>query len=199
MSARVVKLLGHFEPLNYQKNAVLHVNDTKSTISMEQIKENWDKFVGKDIGTSSWKQINQSYIDLFGKVIFVPTDNTSHGKGGGQTKGAPFAKPVIQGFYVLSLLDIFLTEVTKTKPDAFSTKYIISRINYGFNKVRFIAPAYVDGKLRGTFKLKNVEYGKTKNYLRCEWNATIQAKNKDAKEISTVCVAEFVVMLVYSV
>ena len=66
-------------------------------------------------------------------------------------QNSPFGKTIAHGFLVLSFASKFALDVLP------QIKKNEIRINYGFNKVRFINPVEVDSNIRGNFILKNTE------------------------------------------
>ncbi len=99
--------------------------------------------VGQDIGTSDWLVVDQHRIDLFAQATgdhqWIHTDPERAAAG-------PFGATVAHGFLTLSLL-----------PALFETGFAIDDlrmgVNYGLNRVRFMAPVRVGSRLRGHFKL----------------------------------------------
>eukprot|EP01084_Bolivina_argentea_P125273 221971_1 len=191
MSRRVGKIVQHLEQSNKTLNGT--VNGTHS-MTQKQIKQSMDLLVGTELGISSWFAINQTDVDLFHKASLSPNYNYIHFKDAGK-KGSPFGKPIVQGAFVLSLIDHMVTEVATKKFKKYNS---VAGINYGYNKIRFIAPVFVGSKLRGIIKLKSVQYGNKHNSLRFVYDITIEAQNKDTSKMSNVCIAEFVSMVVYS-
>jgi acyl dehydratase len=103
--------------------------------------------VGESIGTSDWLVVDQERIDRFadatGDHQWIHVDPERAGKG-------PYGKPIAHGFLTLSLLPAFF----KT---AFEIRGSRMGVNYGLNKVRFIAPVPVGSRLRAHFKLASWE------------------------------------------
>jgi acyl dehydratase len=104
--------------------------------------------IGSEIGVSDWILVDQARIDAFAEVtedrqfIHVDPEAAAH---------TPFGGTVAHGFLTLSLLSRMAAEVMLV-PDTFRMG-----VNYGFDKVRFIAPVRSGKRVRGRFVLSRVE------------------------------------------
>lgn len=102
--------------------------------------------VGTDLGVSDWMTIEQERIDLFADAtgdhqwIHVDADKAAQG---------PYGHTIAHGFLTLSLLVPLANEAT-------SVGGIRMGINYGLNKVRFITPVPVGGRIRARVHLDAV-------------------------------------------
>ncbi|HTX47604.1 MAG TPA: MaoC family dehydratase [Solirubrobacteraceae bacterium] len=110
---------------------------------IDEIKAN----VGKELGVSDWYEVTQEEINQFADVtgdhqwIHVDTE---------RAKETPFGGTIAHGYYVLSLAPRFTYELFSFEGFAFA-------LNYGLNKVRFVSPMPVGGKLRMRAVLGSVE------------------------------------------
>jgi len=99
--------------------------------------------VGESIGTSEWLLIDQQRVNLFADAtgdhqwIHVDVERATAG---------PFGGPIAHGFLTLSLLPAFFAT-------AFEIRETKSGLNYGLDKVRFVAPVPVGSRLRAHFRL----------------------------------------------
>ena len=104
--------------------------------------------VGSEIGVSPWIEIDQDAINAFAEVTgdhqFIHVDP----EAAAQT---PFGGTIAHGFLTLSLLSQ-MAAPTILVPD--TTRMVV---NYGFEKVRFIAPVRSGKRVRGRFTLASVE------------------------------------------
>jgi acyl dehydratase len=104
--------------------------------------------VGTEIGVSGWIEIDQQRIDTFADVTedhqFIHVDPET-------AKQTPFGGTVAHGFLTLSLLSRMAADVMHV-PD--TTRMAV---NYGFEKVRFIAPVRSGKRVRGRFTLASIE------------------------------------------
>src|SRR5918992_6065555 len=95
--------------------------------SIEDIK--WR--VGQEVGVSGWILIDQARIDAFAEITedpqFIHIDPEAAAK-------TPFGGTIAHGFLTLSLLSRMAADAM-LRPET-----IRMGVNYGFEKVRFIAP-----------------------------------------------------------
>ena len=134
------------------------------------------ELVGQDIGSSDWLLIDQARINLFAEAtgdhqwIHVDPERAQSG---------PFGTTVAHGFLTLSLLPLLFEQ-------GFAIDDVKMGINYGLNKVRFIAPVRVGSRLRGRFALKSWEPLEGGAQLVVESTIELEGSAKPA------CVAESV-------
>jgi acyl dehydratase len=104
--------------------------------------------IGTVIGTSDWITIDQARIDAFAEVTedrqFIHVDPRA-------AADSMFGGTIAHGFLTLSLMSRMAADVMLV-PD--NVKMVV---NYGFNKVRFLAPVPVGSRVRGIFTLANLE------------------------------------------
>jgi acyl dehydratase len=112
--------------------------------SIEDIKAR----VGSEVGVSDWIQIDQSRIDSFAEVTedpqFIHIDPVAAAK-------TPFGGTVAHGFLTLSLLSRMAADAM-LRPEA-----VRMGVNYGFERVRFMAPVRSGKRVRGRFTLLRFE------------------------------------------
>ncbi|MDQ3140333.1 MAG: MaoC family dehydratase [Pseudomonadota bacterium] len=103
--------------------------------------------VGREIGVSPWIDVPQTSIDNFADVTgdhqFIHVD----AEAAAQT---PFGGTIAHGFLTLSLLSQMGATAMRI-PD--TAKMVV---NYGFDKVRFIAPVKSGARVRGRFTLSDI-------------------------------------------
>jgi acyl dehydratase len=106
--------------------------------------------VGAELGTSSWIEIDQEMIDKFADLTrdryFIHVDPA-------RAAATQFGGTIAHGFLTLSMLSCMAYEAV---PAVAGTK---TQVNYGFNRLRFIAPVPVNARIRGRFLLKSFEIG----------------------------------------
>ena len=104
--------------------------------------------IGTEIGVSDWILVDQKAIDTFADVTgdhqFIHVDPVAAAQ-------TPFGGTVAHGFLTLSLLSQMAAGVMLIPPT------IKMAVNYGFEKVRFIAPVRSGKRVRGRFTLVSVE------------------------------------------
>lgn len=102
--------------------------------------DNIDAFVGKQIGISDWLEIDQKRVDAFAEA--TNDHNPLHVDPDWARQNGPFGGPVAHGFLTLSLLSWFAYQA-KLQPAG-----VEFGVNYGFERVRFMAPVRVGDRIR---------------------------------------------------
>jgi acyl dehydratase len=128
--------------------------------------------IGNEIGVSGWLTMDQQRIDEFAKSTedrqFIHVDP----QAAAQT---PFGTTIAHGFLSLSMLSRMAAEVMLI-PD--STRMAV---NYGLDRVRFIAPVRSGKRIRGRFRLDSVEEkGPGQLLLRHTVTVEIEGEEKPA-------------------
>ena len=144
----------------------------------------YKKKIGQKFGPTDWIQITQNKIDEFAHLTqdpqFIHIDPIK------AKQNSPFGKTIAHGFLVLSFASKFALDVLP------QIKKNEIRINYGFNKVRFIHPVEVNSNIRGNFILKNTEKKNELSIINTyEVSIEIQTKKKPA------IVAEWIILNQY--
>ena len=131
---------------------------------------------GAEFGPSSWTDVSQERIDAFAEAtgdhqwIHVDPERAAQG---------PFGTTIGHGYLTLSLLPAMSYEVVPRQEGGMA-------VNYGLNKVRFPAPVPSGSKVRGTFRVIDVEEADWG--FQATMTATIEREGGD----KPVCVAELV-------
>ena len=134
--------------------------------------------VGQEVAVSDWITITQQQVNLFAQAtgdhqwIHVDPEKAAAG---------PFGGAIAHGFLTLSLLPRFFE---------LSMEVIDCRmgVNYGLNKVRFMAPVPVGSRLRARMKLLSAEPIDGSG-LQMAWEVTVEREGA----AKPVCVAESLV------
>jgi acyl dehydratase len=100
--------------------------------------------IGEEVGVSDWILIDQARIDAFAEVTedrqFIHVDPEAAAR-------TPFGGTVAHGFLTLSLLSRMAADAM-LRPEA-----VKMGVNYGFDRVRFMAPVRSGKRVRGRFVL----------------------------------------------
>jgi acyl dehydratase len=136
--------------------------------------------VGESIGTSDWLLVDQQRVNQFadatGDHQWIHVDVE-------RAKDGPFGGTIAHGFLTLSLLPAFLAS-------AFQISETRSGLNYGLDKVRFVAPVPVGRRLRAQFRLLGYEpLGNGGAQLKMEMTVECEGASKPA------CIAESITRL----
>ena len=103
--------------------------------------------VGQEVAVSEWTQITQEQVQKFaeatGDFQWIHVDVE-------RAKAGPFGAPIEHGFLTLSLIPKFFDECLQVQEPAMG-------VNYGLNKVRFMAPVPVGSRVRARLKLAACE------------------------------------------
>jgi acyl dehydratase len=104
--------------------------------------------IGQEVGVSSWLLVDQARIDAFAEATedrqFIHVDRAAAAQGS-------FGGTIAHGFLSLSLLSRMGAEAMLL-PEGLKIA-----VNYGFNRVRFLAPVRSGRHVRGRFTLDSVE------------------------------------------
>ena len=103
---------------------------------------------GTELGVSDWKRIDQTAIDGFSAL--TGDAGPIHNDPREAARIAPFGGTIVQGFMLLGCLTGF-AKTLRLPQDG-----VAFRLNYGFDRVRIIAPVPVDSRIRGRFTLRDL-------------------------------------------
>lgn len=136
-----------------------------------------------ETNVSSWFEIDQSRVNAFADVTldqqFIHVDPE---RAKAET---PFGGPIAHGFLTLSMLSHFaeqsLPQFSEESLSEFPEGVI--GINYGFDKVRFLAPVPVGAKIRGSFTLASAEERKP-GQIQLTQDCTVEIEGSDTPALS---------------
>ncbi len=134
--------------------------------------EAMSKAVGTEMGVSAWTLIDQPMVDAFAKLTgdsyFIHV-NPERAK-----LETPFGGTIAHGFLTMSLL---ANMAYQTSPWVEGTK---TGVNYGFNRLRFVAPVPTGSRVRGRFVLKAFDLQPTRWQSTYEVSVEIEGGGKPA-------------------
>jgi len=135
-------------------------------------KEDLKGLIGSEVGVSDWIAVTQDRINVFADVTedhqFIHINEEA-------AKMTPFGGTIAHGFFTLSLLSKF------AEGAGLVIEGVKMGVNYGFEKVRFLAPVPSGARVRGRFVLKDVVEKKTGQFLiTYEVSVDIEGQNKPA-------------------
>jgi acyl dehydratase len=107
------------------------------------------QYVGRELGASDWVTVDQERINQFaactGDMQWIHVDVER------ARRESPFGGPIAHGYLSLSLVAAMVMEVGVIPPDA------ATGLNYGLDKVRFIAPVKAGARVRARVSLASAE------------------------------------------
>lgn len=119
---------------------------------------------GQEVGLSDWIEVSQEMINRFADLtgdhqwIHVDVERAR--------KETPFGSTIAHGFLTVSLLSEFSRRTVEVRGD------FKMRINYGFNKLRFVSPVPAGSKIRARFTPQKV----TDNEVT--WQVTVEVEGQ---------------------
>ena len=132
--------------------------------------------IGQDVGVSGWLTVGQDRITAFAEATedrqFIHVDPEAAGR-------TPFGGTIAHGFLTLSLLSRMAAD-TILVPD--TTKMVV---NYGLDRVRFLAPVRSGKRVRGRFSLDGVEE-KAPGQILLRHVVTVEIEDEDKPALSAV-------------
>ncbi len=115
--------------------------------------------VGETLGKSDWVLVDQAMIDKFadatGDHQFIHIDAE-------KAALTPFGGTIAHGFLTLSLFPLLMAKSDCPRPEG-----VKMGVNYGGNKVRFLAPVRSGKRVRGHFKLLELDKNAPASGSRC--------------------------------
>lgn len=132
-------------------------------------KDDYRGQVGAELGVSDWILVDQARIDAFAECTgdhqFIHVDPE-------KAKATPFGTTIAHGYLTLSLLSVM---AYGAMPGIEGTKM---GVNYGLNKVRFMAPVKSGRRIRGRFKLADVSE-RSPGVLQSTVEVTVEIEGED--------------------
>lgn len=141
----------------------------RTTITINEMKA----LVGKPLGTSDWVLVDQAMIDSFahatGDFQFIHVDPE-------RARETPFGGTIAHGFLTLSLFPRLYEH-----SDAPQCAGVKMGVNYGGNKVRFLAPVRSGKRVRGHFRLLELAEKRPGQFQQTlEFTVEIEGEEKPA-------------------
>jgi acyl dehydratase len=132
--------------------------------------------VGTETGQSSWLTVDQARIDAFAEATedrqFIHTDPAAAAQ-------TPFGGTIAHGFLSLSLLSRMAADAMLI-PEG-----VKMAVNYGLDRVRFLAPVRSGSRVRGRFTLDSIEE-KAPGQLLMRHVVTVEIEGEDKPALTAV-------------
>jgi acyl dehydratase len=134
--------------------------------------------VGQEVAVSDWITVTQQHVNQFAEAtgdhqwIHVDVEKARSG---------PFGAPIAHGYLTLSMLPRFFDSALAIAESGMA-------VNYGLNKVRFMAPVPVGSRLRARMTLVSSD-PVDNNGMQLVWDVVVEREGAT----KPVCVAQSVV------
>lgn len=130
------------------------------------------ELIGQEVGVSRWIEVDQARIDAFADITedrqFIHIDPE-------RARATPFGGTIAHGFLTLSLASAMSYDAVPP------LEGVVMGVNYGFDKLRFLAPVPAGSRVRGRFKLLSAEdKGGGRWLLKHELTVEIEGGDKPA-------------------
>ena len=136
--------------------------------------------VGMKLGPSEWIELSQQRINAFADCTedhqFIHVDEA-------KAKATPFGGTIAHGFLTLSLLAGLIEKIGVTPENT------VMGMNYGFDKIRFLAPVKSGKRVRMVGEVLSVDQ-KDANRFLTTFGVSIEIEGEDTPAL----VAEFLLM-----
>lgn len=128
--------------------------------------------IGQEVGVSRWFEVGQARIDAFADCTedrqFIHVDPEA-------AQATPFGGTIAHGFLTLSLASAMSYDAVAPLDG------LTMGINYGFDRLRFLAPVPAGSRVRGRFRLLSAEdKGGGRWLLKHELTVEIEGADKPA-------------------
>lgn len=137
--------------------------------SIEQLKS----YIGQEVGVGQWVPITQEMVDKFAEATgdhqFIHVDQE-------RARETAFGGTIAHGYLTLSLLAGFLAR-DRQGPQLMLAERM--RVNYGLNKVRFMAHVPVGKCIRAHVRLQNVEEAPDGKWVQICYEQTVHVEGSE--------------------
>ena len=126
------------------------------------------ELVGREVGTSDWVEVTQERINAFADAtgdhqwIHVDRERAAN--------ESPFGTTIAHGFLTLSLISALMR-------NAIAIGGIRMAINYGANRVRFVAPVPSGTRVRARIVLASLD--DVRDGVQATWNVTVERERSE--------------------
>lgn len=128
--------------------------------------------IGQEVGVSRWFEVGQDRIDAFADCTedhqFIHVDPEA-------ARATPFGGTIAHGFLTLSLASAMSYDAVAPLDG------LTMGVNYGFDRLRFLAPVPARSRVRGRFRLLDAtDKGEGRWLLKHELTIEIEGADKPA-------------------
>jgi acyl dehydratase len=132
---------------------------------------------GQEVGISDWTNVTQEMIDQFADV--TGDHQWIHVDPERARRETPFGSTIAHGFLTVSLLPQLSQQAINVRGD------FKMRINYGFNRLRFVSPVRSGSRIRARFTAQRV----TDNEVT--WLVTVDVEGQDKPAVVAEWLSRF--------
>jgi acyl dehydratase len=154
----------------------------------EKAAEIFNGYIGKAEPPGEWYVVDQEKINRFadatGDHQFIHIDPKR------AAELSPYKVTIAHGLFTLSLLPFLQSSIKAPYGEAYAG--MVMAVNYGFEKVRFMAPVKVNSRVRLQRQIAKVEL-KDANTVHVIHNCSIEIEG----EKKPACAAEWIGRLIY--
>lgn len=135
--------------------------------------------LGEEAGTSAWLRVERDRVDAFAEVTgdrqWIHVDPVR------AATESPYGTTIAHGFLSVALLARFLDEAIVVRSARMS-------VNYGFDRLRFLAPVVVGAEIRARFVLGALV--RTGAVARVSWDVTIEIRDSAKPALAAVWITQ---------
>jgi len=131
-----------------------------------------ESMIGQEVGVSDWALIDQTMINAFAEVTYDPYFiHTDPERAKTETQ---FGGTIAHGFLTLSMLSAMAYDAL---PDIEGRTV---GMNYGFDRIRFLSPVPSGSRIRGRFRIADVQRKPGQVVVKYAIAVEIEGKEKPA-------------------
>ncbi len=138
--------------------------------------------IGEELGVSNWIEVSQQRINEFAEVTedrqFIHIDQEAAAK-------TPFGGTIAHGYLTLSLLPKLMEDIHIAPHNT------VMAINYGADKLRFLAPVPSGSRIRARMTLKEIVNKRPGHYM-IRGGITVDIEGADKPALSVESLSLFV-------
>ena len=140
-----------------------------------------ERAVGTRVAQSAWLTVTQPMIDEFAEAtgdhqwIHVDPERAA--------RESPYKTTIAHGFLTLSLLSSMIGGAIALPGRRLS-------LNYGFDRVRFIAPVPVDSEIRGNFTLES--FKRIEDGAHVSWAVEVERRGSDKPVLAALWLSRLI-------
>jgi acyl dehydratase len=131
-----------------------------------------ESMIGQDVGLSDWALIDQKMINAFAQLTYDPY--FIHIDPERAQKETELGGTIAHGFLTLSMLSAMAYDAL---PDIKGRKV---GMNYGFDRIRFLSPVPAGSRIRGRFKIADVQRKPGQVVIKYGVTVEIEGREKPA-------------------